>query len=132
MTFAPLWIQPQPVPFHALAALLAVVIGAVQFALPKGTMAHRITGWSWVMLMAGVAISGLFIHSIRMFGPFSPIHILSFVALGTLAFSIMAARRRDIAAHRKSMIALYVLALLVTGAFTLLPGRVMHKVVFGG
>ena len=131
MSFAPLWSLPQPIPPHAVAALLAVILGAVQFALPKGTQAHRITGWMWVLLMAGVAISGLFIHTIRMIGPFSPIHILSFVALGTLAFSINAARRRNIVAHRKSMIALYVLALLVTGAFTLLPGRAMHKVVFG-
>jgi uncharacterized membrane protein len=29
------------------------------------------------------------------------------------------------------MIALYVAALVVTGAFTLLPGRTMHTVLFG-
>jgi uncharacterized membrane protein len=35
-------------------------------------------------------------------------------------------------AHRNSMIQLYVLALLLTGAFTLVPGRTMHAVIFGG
>jgi uncharacterized membrane protein len=30
------------------------------------------------------------------------------------------------------MVQLYVLALLVTGLFTLWPGRLMHEAIFGG
>ncbi len=30
------------------------------------------------------------------------------------------------------MRSLYIFALILTGAFTLLPGRAMHAVVFGG
>jgi uncharacterized membrane protein len=33
--------------------------------------------------------------------------------------------------HRIWMVLLYILALLVTGLFTLWPGRVMHGVLFG-
>jgi uncharacterized membrane protein len=48
-----------------------------------------------------------------------------------LAASVFLARRGNIHAHRRSMIGLYLGALLVTGAFTLLPGRIMGRVVFG-
>lgn len=37
----------------------------------------------------------------------------------------------NIQGHRKTMIRLYVAACLVTGAFTLLPGRLMHTLLFG-
>ena len=33
--------------------------------------------------------------------------------------------------HKIWMVLLYILALLVTGGFTLWPGRVMHGVLFG-
>jgi uncharacterized membrane protein len=48
-----------------------------------------------------------------------------------LAAAVFLARRGRIGAHRRSMIGLYLGALLVTGAFTLLPGRIMGRVVFG-
>jgi uncharacterized membrane protein len=33
--------------------------------------------------------------------------------------------------HRSAMISLYLFALIGAGVFTLLPGRIMHEVVFG-
>jgi len=33
--------------------------------------------------------------------------------------------------HRNSMVGLFVGALVIAGAFTFLPGRIMHAVVFG-
>ena len=39
--------------------------------------------------------------------------------------------RRKVQAHRAIMINLFIFALVLTGAFTLLPGRVMHAVFFG-
>lgn len=131
MSLAPLFAAGPVVASHALAALAALVLGAAQFALPKGTPAHRAAGWLWVALMAVVAASGLFIHEIRLIGPFSPIHILSIVVLVTLVVAVRAARRGEVARHRRTMIQLYFLALIVAGLFTLLPGRVMHAVVFG-
>ncbi|WP_308915543.1 DUF2306 domain-containing protein [Jannaschia sp. LMIT008] len=122
---------PPPIPLHALAALLAIVLGAVQFALPKGTMRHRIMGHAWAVLLAGVAVSGLFIQQIRSFGPFSGIHLLSIFTLIMLAVAVRDARRGKVGAHKRGMIYLYGLALLLTGAFTLLPGRIMHEVLFG-
>ncbi len=61
-------------------------------------------------------------------GAFSPIHLLS---IWTLFSLVMAARQGDIRLHKIWMVLLYILALKVTGVFTLLPGRVMHGALFG-
>ncbi|MFM1861522.1 MAG: hypothetical protein RLZ26_44, partial [Pseudomonadota bacterium] len=79
-----------------------------------------------------VAVSGLFITELRWIGPFSPIHLLSLVTLWTLFRAVDAAYRGDIATHSRAMVWLYGLGLVLTGAFTLLPGRAMHGVLFGG
>jgi uncharacterized membrane protein len=128
---APLFEAATPIPFHAMAALGAAALGAVQLWRPKGGPAHRQLGYLWVVLMASVAISGLFIHEIRMFGSFSPIHLLSLLTLASLWVAISRAQRRDIQGHRRVMILLFWLALVLTGFFTFWPGRVMHEVVFG-
>ena len=41
------------------------------------------------------------------------------------------ARQGNHRLHKIWMVLLYILALLVTGVFTLWPGRVMHGVFFG-
>lgn len=124
--------QTSPIPHHALAAFAAVIIGALQLWMRKGGRVHRIMGYIWVALMAIVALSSFFIHEIKMFGAFSPIHLLSIFTLWSLYMAIRAAKDRRINAHRRWMQNLYVMALLITGAFTLLPGRTMHTVLFGG
>ena len=88
-------------------------------------------GWSWVFLMALVAISSFWIHEIRLVGRFSPIHLLSLFTLGSLAAAIFAARQKRINAHRRAMTWLTYGALMGAGAFTLLPGRLMHATLFG-
>lgn len=129
--FAHLWSENIPIPHHAIMASIAFALGALQLALPKGTTLHRINGYVWVVLMIGVALSSVFIHTIKLVGPFSPIHLLVPVVFVSLWFSIKAARQGDIKRHKRIMLYLYFLALVLTGAFTLLPGRVMHNVVFG-
>lgn len=116
---------------HAYAAFAAIGLGAVQLALPKGTGAHRALGGTWAALMLFIAGSSLFIHTIRTFGPFSPIHLLSLFVLAIVPITVLAARRGRIASHAHGMQLTYVLALLVTGLFTLWPGRIMSRVLFG-
>jgi len=128
---APLLEAAPPIPFHALAALAAAGLGAVQLWRPKGGWMHCRLGYLWVALMAGVAISGLFIHELRMVGRFSPIHLLSLVTLASLWIAVSRARRRDIAGHRRVMILLFWLSLVLIGLFTFWPGRVMHMALFG-
>lgn len=116
---------------HAFAAMVALVLGGGQLILPKGTAAHFWVGRLWVALMAVVATSSFFIFEIKLWGPFSPIHLLSIWTLGSLIVAIRAARKGDIRRHRIVMTSLFWLALVLTGAFTFLPGRIMHQVVFG-
>ena len=131
MTLAPLLAAPAAIQLHAFAALAAFALGAVQLAAPKGTIPHRLFGWIWAALMLVVVISSFFIHEIRLWGPWSPIHLLSVFTLIALPFAVWAARRHDVARHQRAMIGLFFGALVVAGAFTLLPGRIMHAVVFG-
>ena len=122
---------PGVVQLHIVVALAAIVLGAVQFARPKGTEPHRALGRAWVAAMAVLAFSGFFIHELRLWGMWSPIHLLSAATLALLAVAVWTARTGRIERHRRMMKGLYVFALLVTGAFTLLPGRLMHEIVFG-
>ena len=121
--------QASPIPHHVLAA---VIPGAAQLWMAKGGRVHRIMGYIWVALMAIVSLSSFFIHELRLVGAFSPIHLLSIFTLWSLYMAIRAAKDRRINAHRRWMQNLYVMALLITGAFTFLPGRTMHMVLLGG
>ena len=57
---------PQPIPEHAIAALVAMVLGGLQFWGPKGTRIHRTLRYISVGLMAIVAFSGFFIHVLKL------------------------------------------------------------------
>ena len=48
-----------------------------------------------------------------------------------LPLAVLRARRHQVVAHRNTMIGLFLGALVVAGLLTLVPGRVMHEVVFG-
>jgi uncharacterized membrane protein len=132
VTLAPLLDAPPIIRFHATLAFAAIGLGAVQLLATKGTLPHRAVGWTWAILMILVAGTSLFIHTIRTWGPWSPIHLLSLFTLGVVPFAVLRARQRNVKAHRSAMIWIFTLALVVTGLFTLAPGRIMNKVVFGG
>ena len=131
MTLAPLLDASPAIVLHAMAAMTAFTLGIVQFAAPKGTIPHRTVGWIWVGLMLAVALSSFRIHQIRLWGPWSPIHLLSIFTLITVPLAVWAAHRHHVATHRLAMTSIFLGALVIAGAFTLLPGRIMHDVVLG-
>lgn len=131
MSLQPLLDASPVIQLHAFAAIAAFVLGLAQFAAPKGTLPHRAAGWGWVTLMATVAISSFWIHTIRTWGPWSPIHILSIVTLVALPPAVLAAHRHMVGKHKRGMVVLFVAALVVAGLFTFMPGRIMHAVIFG-
>ena len=131
MTLAPLLAAPAVIQLHAFAALGAFALGAVQLAAPKGTIPHRLFGWLWATLMLAVVVSSFFIHTIRLWGPWSPIHLISLFTLIMLPLAVLRARRHQVERHRRAMIGLFTGALVIAGVFTFLPGRIMHEVVFG-
>lgn len=132
MNFAPLTTAAIAVQIHACLAFFAVALTITIFSIPRGSRLHRWLGWTWVLMMAGVALSSFWIFEIRLIGPFSPIHLLSAYVLVQLVFAVRAARAGRIQEHRKSMKGMVFGALVVAGAFTFLPGRVMYQVVLGG
>ena len=131
MTLAPLLQASPAIQLHAFAAMTAFVLGVVQLAAPKGTLPHRTLGWIWVALMLAVSISAFFIHQLRLWGPWSPIHLLAIFTLVMLPVAVLAAHRHNVARHRRAMIGLFAGALVIAGVFTLVPGRIMYAVVFG-
>jgi uncharacterized membrane protein len=131
MSLAPLLAAPAVIQLHAFAALAAFALGVVQLAAPKGTIPHRLFGWTWAGLMLAVVVSSFFIHTIRLWGPWSPIHLISLFTLIMLPLGVWHARRHRVEKHRWAMTALFAGALVIAGVFTLLPGRIMHDVVFG-
>jgi len=131
MTLAPLLDASPVIQAHAFFALAALALGAAQLAAPKGTLPHRSMGWLWATLMILVAGTSLFIHTIRLWGPWSPIHLLSLFTLAIVPLAVLRARGHDVASHRHIMMWTYALALIGAGLFTLAPGRIMHAVVFG-
>jgi uncharacterized membrane protein len=111
--------------------MTAFLLGVVQLAAPKGTLPHRTLGWVWICLMALVAASSFWIHQIRLIGPWSPIHLLSIFTLVVLPIAAWMAHRHRVPDHRRIMILIFSGALVVAGLFTLVPGRIMHTVLFG-
>lgn len=132
MTLTPLTDAPFVIQIHTALALGAMILTVALFSLRRGSPLHRMLGWTWVILMAVVALSSFWIHELRVIGPFSPIHILSLITLWTLITAVRAARGHRVQMHQFQMKTLVFGALLIAGAFTLLPGRIMHAVLLGG
>ena len=131
MSLAPLLDASPAIQAHAFAAMSAVALGIVQLSAPKGTLPHRTIGWIWVALMVVVGVSSFFIHGMRLFGIWSPIHLLSIFTLVALPLAVLAAHRHAVDRHRRAMISIFVGGLVVAGLLTFLPGRIMHAVAFG-
>ncbi len=79
-----------------------------------------------------VALSSLLIHELRQWGSFSLIHLLSVFTLAMLPVGIYFARQHNVVGHRKTMLGLFFGALVIAGAFTLLPSRILGRMMFGG
>ena len=131
MSLEPLLSASPAIQVHAFAAMAAFGLGLVQFASPKGTLPHRTIGWIWVVLMLVVSISAFFIHELRIWGPWSRIHLLAIFTLIMLPIAVMRAIRHRVAAHKWIMIGIFVGALVIAGLFTVVPGRIMYNVVAG-
>jgi uncharacterized membrane protein len=130
VSLAPLLTASPAIQLHAFAAMTAFVLGLVQFAAPKGTLPHRALGSIWVVIMFVVAVSSFFIHQLKIWGQWSPIHLLSIFTLVMLPLGVWRAHRHQVQSHRWMMISIFLGALVIAGLFTLVPGRIMHAVVF--
>jgi uncharacterized membrane protein len=131
MNLRPLIEAAPVIQVHAFAAMGALALGIIQLTAPKGTLPHRIVGWTWAGLMLVVGASAFFIHQIRLWGPWSPIHLIAIFTLAMLPLGVLRAHRHQVPAHRRTMLGLFVGGLVIAGIFTFVPGRIMYHVVFG-
>jgi uncharacterized membrane protein len=93
---------------HAVAATLAMVVGAVNLVRRRrGDLPHRAIGRVWLGCMYFTATSSFWIQQLRP-GSFSWIHGLSAFTIVTLTLGLWNARRGRIRAHAGNMIGTYV------------------------
>ena len=123
--------EAHPIPLHAIMAMIAIILGGIQLSMKKGGAIHKLLGRIWVGLMLIVAITSFFIHEIKLWGAYSPIHLLSLWTIFILGVGVYYAHVGNIKRHKQVMIATYFFALILTGFFTLMPGRVMHQILIG-
>lgn len=131
---APRWELFQRLPIvvqlHVYAALTALLVGSVILFRPKGRGLHKALGWTWVIAMGATAVSSLFITGLNG-GVYSFVHLLSGWTIIALPMAIHAIRNRKVDAHRQAMTGMFVGGLLVAGALTFIPSRVMFEMFFG-
>lgn len=115
---------------HIVAALVALGLGIGIFTSRKGTKRHKLIGKVFLVFMLMTAISAIFIRQIND-GNFSLIHI--FVPLTFFAAweTIYFVRKGNLKRHRRAVTGLFFGALLIPGILSMLPGRLMHVIVFG-
>jgi len=129
---APLLADGPLIALHAGAAVVALLAGPVVLLRPRRDRVHRGAGWVWIVAMAVTSVTAMGIFEIRLVGPFSPIHLLPLLVAAMIWRAVVAIRVGRRVAHGRIMTQLYIWSLLVAGAFTLLPGRRMNAVLFGG
>jgi uncharacterized membrane protein len=132
MTLEPLLDASPSIKIHVAAVVPAAILGAYLLLRRKGTPVHRLLGKIWLALMVITALSSFFIHELNMFHGFSPIHLISIYVLFSSWQAFAAARSHDIVRHRRTVTGLYFGGIGIAGLFTLVPGRIMSKVVFSG
>jgi len=120
--------------FHLATILPAFLIGTFLLLRRKGTPLHKALGRIYLPLMILTGITTLLMQAQvgpRFLNHFGFIHVFSLVTLYSAPAAYFAVRRGDIKAHRGYMIGLYVGGILIAGAFTLAPGRMIHDWIFG-
>lgn len=118
---------------HLSTIVPAFLIGTYLLLNHKGTPLHKALGKIYMSLMLFTALVTLSMSA--EVGPvvlnhFGFIHLLSFLVLYTVPTAYFAARNGNVKQHRGNMIGLYVGGLLIAGAFTFMPGRLLHGWIF--
>ena len=119
---------------HLGSLVPAFVIGTYLLLNRKGTPVHRFLGKIYMGLMLFTAFITLFMEALvgpKFLNHFGFLHLLSLFVLYTVPTAYRAIRVGNTKLHKRKMVGLYVGALLIAGAFTLSPGRLIHSWLFG-
>jgi uncharacterized membrane protein len=73
------------------------------------------------------------VFPLQRLGPlsFGPVHLFVVLTLAGVWNAVRALRAGDFRRHGRAVRGTYLGGLAIAGAFTLLPGRIMHAVFFG-
>lgn len=133
MTLEPLWHASLAIQLHVATVVPAAIAGAFLLASRnKGTPTHRLLGRIWLVLMVMTSASTFFIHELNVWAGLSPIHLLSVLTIAGCFQAYRMARNGRIKSHQRVVQQVYFGGIIIAGGFTLLPGRIMHRVVFDG
>ena len=119
---------------HLGSLVPAFVIGSYLLLNRKGTTVHKFLGKIYMGLMLFTAFITLFMEALvgpKFLNHFGFLHLLSLFVLYTVPTAYRAIRVGNSKLHKRKMVGLYVGALLIAGAFTLSPGRLIHSWLFG-
>jgi uncharacterized membrane protein len=122
---------------HMSAALSALVLGPIALWARLGRTLHprmhRAAGYVWISMMLTSALSAVFIrdYALPNLAGYTLIHLLIPVTLAGLGLAFWAVLKQKYIAHRKAMQTLYWMACVVPGVFTLLPSRLLGKLLWG-
>jgi uncharacterized membrane protein len=114
---------------HLATVFPAFLIGSYLLLNRKGTHKHRMLGKVYMSLMLVTALLTLFMAAQVgpvLVGHFGYVHLFSILVLYAVPTAFVAARNGNIAKHKRSMLLLYVGAILIAGGFTFTPGRMMY------
>ncbi len=118
---------------HLATVLMAFVLGAYLLLNKKGTASHRQIGKYYMLLMMLTAVVALFMQAQvgpRFLGHFGYIHLFCVLVLYSVPAAYVAARNGNLTKHKANMVGVYVGGILIAGAFTLMPGRLLHQWLF--
>lgn len=121
---------PVIIQVHAVAAIGALLTGLAIYTVARGRLLHRTLGLVCASLLLVTVGTAYFIR-ISQDGAFSWIHgFIPLTLLGLFGLA-MGLAGRNWKRHRNAGRGLIFGALLIPGIFTLMPGRLMHAVMFG-
>lgn len=86
-----------------------------------------------MVLMLITAVIALFMPSQvgpALFGHFGFIHLFCLLVFYSVPTAYLAIKKGNIKRHRRAMLGLYIGGLLIAGAFTFTPGRLLHHWLF--
>lgn len=122
---------PLAIQIHLATVVPAFFLGTWQiFLSKKGSPAHRTLGAVYLALMTITAIAAIFVQSLRP-GHFSWIHVFVPLTLFGVASAIWRIRKGDVEGHKRAMLGVYFGGLIIAGALTFYPGRLMYRLFFG-
>ena|SRR6185503_9235136 len=116
---------------HLATVIPSFFLGTwLMFLSKKGGQSHRLIGAIYLLLMTVTATAGIFIKEVNP-GHFSWLHIFVVITYFSVFSAIWSLRHNNIRGHQAAMWGLYVGGLIIAGAFTFHPGRIMHRLFFG-